>query len=140
MGVLRYLLFAVVGVAIASALFVVMNFLVSANFEAGVNVVERWIVRAMCDRYQLAGTVRGTDGRPVPYAVVEVSYQDERLTTRSNTDGAFMVAAAEAECNRRPPARVELLVIADDFRPRRQSVPFEAGSVEVKLDARDFRP
>jgi hypothetical protein len=140
MAALRYLLFAVVGVAVASVLFLVMNFLVSANFEAGVNVVERWIVRAMCDRYQLAGTVRGTDGRPVPYAVVEVAYQDERLTTRSNTDGTFRVAAAEAECNRRPPARVELLVIADDFRPRRQSVPFEASSVEVKLDARDFRP
>jgi hypothetical protein len=140
MAPLRYLLFAVVGVAIASVLFLVMNFLVSANFEAGVNVVERWIVRAMCDRYQLAGTVRGTDGRPVPFAVVEVSYRDERLTTRSNTDGTFRLAAAEAECNRRPPARVELLVIADDFRPRRQSVPFEAGSVEVKLDARDFRP
>ena len=140
MTALRYLLFGVVGVAIASVLFLLMNFVVSANFDAGVNVIERWIVRAICDRYELAGTVRGTDGRPVAYAVVEVAYQDERLTTRSNTDGTFMLAAAETECNRRPPARVELLVVADGFRPRRQSVPFEAGSVEVRLDARDFRP
>ena len=140
MTALRYLLFGVVGVAIASVLFLLMNFVVSANFDAGVNVIERWIVRAICDRYELTGTVRGTDGRPVPYAVVEVAYQDERLTTRSNTDGTFMLAAAETECNRRPPARVELLVVADGFRPRRQSVPFEAGSVEVRLDARDFRP
>ena len=140
MAALRYLLFAVVGVAIASVLFLVMNFIVSANFEAGVGVVERWIVRATCDQYELAGTVRGTDGRPVSFAVVEVSYLDERLTTRSNADGTFMLAADEAVCDRRVPANVQLLVMADDFRPKRQSVPFEAGSVEVRLDARDFRP
>jgi len=140
MGALRYLLFAVVGVAIASVLFLALDFIVNANFEAGVGVVERWIVRATCDQYELEGTVRGTNGQPVPYAVVEVSYLDERLTTRSNTDGTFMLAAAEAVCNRRPPARVQLLVLADDFRPKRQAVPFEAGSVEVMLDARDFRP
>jgi hypothetical protein len=140
MAALRYLLFAVVGVAIASVLFLALNFIVSANFEAGVGLVERWIVRATCDQYELAGTVRGTDGRPVPYAVVEVSYLDERLATRSNVDGTFMLAADEAVCDRRVPANVQLLVVAEDFRPKRQSVPFEAGSIEVRLDARDFRP
>jgi hypothetical protein len=140
MAALRYLLFAAVGVAVASGLFLIMNFIVSANFEAGVGVVERWIVRATCDQYELAGAVRGTDGRPVPYAVVEVSYLDERLTTRSNADGTFALAADEAVCDRRVPANVQLLVMADDFRPKRQTVPFEAGAVEVRLDARDFRP
>jgi hypothetical protein len=140
MAALRYLLFAVVGVVIASVLFLVMNFIVSANFEAGVGMVERWIVRATCDQYELAGTVRGTDGRPVPYAVVEVSYLDERLATRSNVDGRFKLAADEAVCDRRVPANVQLLVVAEEFRPKRQSVPFEAGSIEVKLDAREFRP
>jgi hypothetical protein len=140
MAALRYLVFAAVGVVIASVLFLLMNFIVSANFEAGVNVVERWIVRATCEQYELAGTVRGTDGRPVPFAVVEVSYADERLTTRSNGDGTFMLAAAEPVCDRRPPRSVQLVVVADNFRPKRQTMPFETASIEVTLDARDFRP
>ncbi|RPI59929.1 MAG: carboxypeptidase regulatory-like domain-containing protein [Lysobacterales bacterium] len=140
MAALRYLVFVAVGLVVASVLFLAMSFIVSANFDAGVGLVERWIVRATCDRYELTGTVRGTDGRPVPYAVVEVSYLDERLATRSNNDGTFVLAAAEEVCDRRPPARVQLLVMADDFRPKTQTVPFEAGSVEVTLDARDFRP
>jgi hypothetical protein len=140
MGALRYVLFAVVGVAIASVLFLVMNFIVSANFETGVDMVERWIVRATCEQYELAGTVRGTSGRPVAFAVVEVSYLDERLTTRSNHDGRFVLAADEPVCNRRPPRHVQLLVMADDFRPKTQSVPFENTSIDVTLDARDFRP
>ena len=86
------------------------------------------------------GTVRDAQGRPVPFAVVEASYLDERLTTRSNTDGSFVLAADEAVCDRRPPRNVQLLVMADEFRPKRAAVPFEAGSVEVTLDARDFRP
>jgi hypothetical protein len=83
--------------------------------------------------------VRSTDGRVVPFAVVEVSYPDQRLATRSNNDGRF-VLAAEPVCDRRVPTHVQLVVIADDFRPKRQSVPFDAGSIDVTLDARDFRP
>jgi hypothetical protein len=89
--------------------------------------VERWIVRATCDQYELAGTVRDAQGRPVPFAVVEASYLDERLTTRSNTDGSFELAADEAVCDRRPPRNIQLVVIADDFRPKRTDVPFEGG-------------
>ena len=140
MGALRYLLFIAVGLVVASVLFLGLSWIVSANFDASVAVVERWIVRAICDQYQLEGTVRDAQGRPVPYAVVEASYQDERLTTRSNTDGSFVLAADEAVCNRRAPSSVQLLVMADEFRPKRAAVPFEAGSVEVTLDARDFRP
>jgi hypothetical protein len=140
MGALRYLLFVAVGLVVASVLFVALNFIVSANFEAGVDMVERWIVKATCDQYELTGKVRDSRGQPVPYAVVEASYLDERLTTRSNVDGTFMIAAAEAVCDRRPPASVQVLVMADDFRPKRQAVPFEAGEVELTLDAREFRP
>ena len=140
MGALRYLLFVAVGLVVASVLFVVLNFIVSANFEAGVGLVERWIVKATCDQYELTGRVRDSRGEPVPFAVVEASYLDERLTTRSNVDGTFMLAAAEAVCDRRPPASVQVLVMADSFRPKRQAIPFEAGEVELTLDAREFRP
>lgn len=139
MGALRYLLFAVVGVVVASLLFVALNLIVSANFEAGTDIVERWILRATCDQYELSGRVRDPMGRPVAYAVIEVSYLDERLSTRSEGDGSFRVAAAEAVCDRRLPSNVSLLVVADDYRPKQQQVPFDAGSVEVTLEARDFR-
>jgi hypothetical protein len=139
MAVLRYLLFAVVGVVVASALFVAISFIVSANFEAGTDVVERWIVRATCDQYELTGRVRDSTGRPVAYAVVEVAYLDERLATRSAADGSFRVAAAEPVCDRRLPPNVSLLVMAEDYRPKQQQVAFDAGSIEVSLDPRDFR-
>jgi hypothetical protein len=140
MAALRYLLFAAVGVVVASVVFLVLAFVVNANLEAGVGLVERWIVEATCDQYELKGTVRDTRGNPVAYAVVEASYADERLTTRSNSDGTFVLAEAEAVCDRRAPANVQVVVVAEDFRPKRQTVPFEAGSVEVTLDPRDFRP
>jgi hypothetical protein len=139
MGLLRYLLFIVVGVVVASALFLGVGFLWSANHEAGTRFFERWIVRATCDAFELNGVVRDTGGLPVAYAVIEVSYLDERLTTRSNSDGDFVVTAAEAICDRRPPRNVALVVMADDFRPKRETVPFSAGSIEVTLDPR-FTP
>jgi hypothetical protein len=140
MSALRYLLFAAVGLVVASVLFFGLGFIVSANFEAGVGLVERWIVKATCDQFELTGTVRDTRGNPVAYAVVEASYSDERLTTRSNLDGTFALAAAEAVCDRRVPANVQVVVVAEEFRPKRQTVPFEAGTVDVTLDPRDFRP
>jgi hypothetical protein len=140
MAALRYLLFIAVGLVVASVLFLGLSYVINANFDAGVGIVERWIVRATCDQYELAGTVRDPQGRPVPFAVVEVSYLDERLTTRSNTDGSFKLAADEAVCDRRPPRNVQLIVLADDFRPKTTDVPFDESSVDVTLDARDFRP
>jgi hypothetical protein len=140
MGALRYLLFTAVGLVVASVLFLGLSLIVSANFEAGVGVVERWIVRATCDQYRLEGTVRDVRGRPVPFAVIEASYSEQRLTTRSNTDGSFMLAADEAACDRRPPRSVQLLVMADDFRPKTTAVSYDAATIEVTLDARDFRP
>lgn len=139
MAVLRYVFFAVVGVVVASLLFVAISFVVSANFEAGTDVVERWIIRATCDQYELSGRVRDSAGRPVAYAVIEVSYLDERLATRSAPDGSFRVAAAEPVCDRRLPAHVSLLVMAEDYRPKQQQVAFDAGSIDIALDPRDFR-
>jgi hypothetical protein len=140
MGALRYLLFMAVGLVVASVLFLGISWIVSANFEAGVGVVEGWIVRATCDQYRLEGTVRDARGRPVPYAVVEASYAGGRLATRSNSDGTFVLAADESTCDRRPPRSVQLLVMADDFRPKNAAVPYDAATIEVTLDARDFRP
>jgi hypothetical protein len=140
MGALRYLLFAAVGLVVAAVFFLVLSFVVSANFEASVGVVEGWIVEATCDEYELKGFVRDTSGKPVAYAVVEASFLDERLSTRSNNDGTFVLAADAVACNRDSPASVQVLVMAEEFRPKRQAVPFEAGSVELTLDARDYRP
>lgn len=140
MAALRYLLFAAVGLVVASVLFLVLSFLVTTNREASVGFFERWIVKYTCDQYELKGTVRDPQGRPVPYAVVEASFLDERLTTRSNIDGTFVLMADESICNRRLPRNVQLLVMADDFRPKNTTLPYDEDSVEVTLDARDFRP
>jgi hypothetical protein len=140
MAALRYLVFGAIAVVLASVVFIGIDLLVATNLDASTGFVERWLLRAMCSRYELSGTVRDTRGQPVPFAVVEVSYLDERLSTRSNTDGTFTLKAAEAVCERRPPANVALLVLADDYRPKHHSVPFEADSFEVTLDAREFRP
>ena len=140
MVALRYLVFIAVGLVVASVFFLGLSALVNANFDASVGFIERWIVRATCDEYELAGTVSDGEGRPVPFAVVEASFLDERLTTRSNTDGSFVIAANEPVCNRTPPRNVQLIVMADDFRPKTTAVPFEAGSIDVTLDARELRP
>jgi hypothetical protein len=140
LAVLRYVLFAAFGVVIASALFVVLNVLISANYDAGAGMIERWILRATCSEYQLEGTVRDTNGRPVPFAIVEATYFDTSLTTRSNSDGTFALAETEAVCDQQPPESVTVLVVADDYRPKRQTVPFELDSLDVMLDPREFRP
>jgi hypothetical protein len=140
LSLLRYVLFAVFGVVIAAALFFVLNVLVSANYDAGTGFIERWIIRATCSRYELEGVVRDTNGRPVPFAIIEATYFDTSLTTRSNGDGTFLVTAEEPVCDRQAPQSVAVLVMAEDFRPKRQTVPFEQDSLEVLLDPRDFRP
>jgi hypothetical protein len=139
-GALRYALFAVVGLVVASAVFVLLNMVVSVGHDAGVGFIERWIVRATCSQYELHGSVRDVAGKPVPYAVVEVSFNEQQLSTRSGVDGAFVVQAAEADCDQAPPPNVTLLVLADEFRPKRQTLAFDAGSIDVRLDPREFRP
>ena len=140
MGALRYLLFAVIGVVIASAVFLLLNVLVNASYDTGTGFIERWIIRATCAQYELHGTVRDPTGKPVPYAVVEVTYSDEGLSTRSGADGSFVLKAAEPVCDQTPPANVTLLVLADEYRPKRQSLGFEVTLVDVGLEPREFRP
>jgi hypothetical protein len=140
LGPLRYLLFALVGLVVASVLFFALNALVSVSYDAGTGFIENWIIRATCTRYELKGTVRDTGGTPVPYAAIEVAYLDQRLSTRSAGDGTFSVRAADALCDRSPPARVDVLVVADEYRPKRQALPFDLDAVEIKLDPREFRP
>jgi hypothetical protein len=140
LAAVRLVLFAAFGVVIASAVFFVLGVLINANYTAGTSFIEDWIVSATCDEYELSGTVRDTTGKPVPFAIVEAAYYGSTLTTRSNSDGTFLIQAAEAVCDQRPPERVGVLVIAEDFRPKRHSVPFEQSILEVSLDARDFRP
>lgn len=140
MGALRYLLFAVIGLVIASAVFLLLNVLVSAGHDAGTGFIERWIIRATCAQYELRGTVRDATGKPVPYAVIEVTYFDEQLSTRSGVDGAFALKAAEPVCDQAPPANVTLLVLADEYRPKRQTLAFEVALVDVRLEPREFRP
>jgi hypothetical protein len=137
---LRYLLFAVVGVVIASVVFLVLNVIVSASHDAGTGLIERWIIRATCAQYELHGSVRDATGKPIPYAVVEVTYLDEQLTTRSGTEGAFSLKEAAPVCGQAPPASVTLLVQADEFRPKRQSLAFAESAVEVRLEPREYRP
>ena len=84
--------------------------------------------------------MRDATGKPVPSAVVEVTYLDEQLSTRSGADGSFLLKAAEPVCDETPPANVTLLVLADEYRPKRQSLGFEVGMVDVRLEPREFRP
>jgi hypothetical protein len=140
MGAFRYLVFAAVGLVVASLLFFVLNFIVSANYEATVDFVEDWIVRATCSRYEISGSVRDSSGRPVAFALIEASYLDERLTTRSASDGRFRLVAEEPICERRPPRNVQLVVMADDYRPKSAVVSFEETRFDFTLESRDFRP
>ena len=92
-------------------MFLLLNVLVSASYDAGTGFIERWIIRATCEQYELHGSVRDASGKPVPYAVVEVTYFEDQLSTRSGVDGSFVFKAAERDCDRAPPANVTLLVL-----------------------------
>ena len=63
MAALRYLLFVAVGLVVASVLFLILSFLVTANRDASVGFFERWIVKYTCDQYELKGTIRDTATR-----------------------------------------------------------------------------
>jgi hypothetical protein len=133
----RYLIFAVVGVVIAGVLFFVLNAAITATQDESVGFIERWISRAICDNYELSGSVRDAEGAPIPFAVVEVVYLDQRLTTRSRGDGRFRLAGNHKTCEEQPEV-VSVYVSADDFRPKRRVLEYGEAALDVVLDRAGF--
>jgi hypothetical protein len=129
----RYVLFGAVGVVVAAVIFVGLNLLVGASREAQTGLIERWIIKAACETYELGGTVRDPKGVPIPFAIVEAAYLDERLVTRSGPDGRFRVVADMPVCERQPPRNAAITVVADNHRPTRQVLPFEQSEFDVVL-------
>ncbi len=130
LGPIRYLVFGVVAVVVAAAIFFALNVFVALTRDTSTGVIERWIVKSTCTPYELAGTVRNPAGTPVAFAVVEVAYSAERLVTRSGSDGKFRIAANEDDCEAQPREAI-LTVVADGHRPQRQAVPFGLQKLEV---------
>ena len=137
MSVLRYLVFGVVGLAVAVLLFFALNLAISVTEDARTGAIERWIRRATCDRYALTGTVRDARGAPIAFATIEAVYLDQRLTTRSRNDGRFELAGRRKDCEDRPDV-VSVYVSADEFRGKRRVLPFNEGTLDVVLDPLDF--
>jgi nitrogen fixation protein FixH len=134
---LRYLIFAVVGLVIAVVLFFALNVAITVTDDARTGAIERWIVRATCDRYALSGSVRDPQGAPVAFATVEAVYLDQRLTTRSREDGRFQLSARRKDCAERPDV-VSVYVTADAFRAKRRVLRFDEDTLDVVLDRADF--
>lgn len=137
MSALRYLIFAVVGLVIAVVLFFALNVAITVTDDARTGAIERWIVRATCDRYALSGSVRDPQGAPVAFATVEAVYLDQRLTTRSREDGRFQLSARRKDCAERPDV-VSVYVTADAFRAKRRVLRFDEDTLDVVLDRADF--
>ncbi|HUL80965.1 MAG TPA: carboxypeptidase-like regulatory domain-containing protein [Gammaproteobacteria bacterium] len=137
MSALRYLVFGVVAVVIAAVLFFALNLAITVTEDARTSAIERWILRATCDRYALSGTVRDPQGAPIPFATIEAVYLDQRLSTRSRNDGRFQLAGQHKDCDERPDV-VSVYVSADEFRGKRRVLPFDEGTLDVVLDRADF--
>jgi hypothetical protein len=133
----RYLIFAVVGIVIAGALFFLLNVAITATQDESVSYLERWIGRAICDNYELSGSVRDAEGAPIPFAVVEVVYLDRRLMTRSRGDGRFQLAGDRKTCDERPEV-VSVYVSADEFRSKRRVLDYGEATLDVVLDRAGF--
>ena len=137
MSALRYLVFGVVGAVIAAVLFFALNLAITVTEEARTGAIERWILRATCQRYELSGTVRDPQGAPIAFATIEAVYLDQRLTTRSRNDGRFQLAGRRKDCGDRPEV-VSVYVTADAFRAKRRVLPFDEETLDVVLDRADF--
>ena len=137
MSALRYLIFIAVGLVIAVVLFFVLNVAITVTDDARTGAIERWLVRATCDRYALSGSVRDTQGMPIPFATVEAVFLDQRLTTRSGEDGRFQLSGRRKNCDEQPDV-VSVYVTADDFHAKRRVLPFDENTLDVVLDRVDF--
>jgi hypothetical protein len=134
---LRYLVFAVVGALIAAVLFFALNFAVTVTDDARVGAIERWIVRATCDRYALSGSVRDARGMPIAFATIEAVFLDQRLTTRSREDGRFALSGRRKSCEE-PVDVVSVSVTADSFHSKRRVLRFDEANLDIVLDRADF--
>ena len=137
MTALRYLVFGVVGAVVAAVLFFALNIAISMTEDARTGLIERWILRATCERYALTGTVRDAQGAPIAFATIEAVYLDQRLATRSGNDGRFQLAGRRKDCEDRPEV-VSVYVSAEEFRAKRRVLPFGEGTFDVVLDRIDF--
>lgn len=137
MIVVRYLLSAVVGVVVAAVLFFILNLAISATEETSTGWIERWIIRATCENYELSGSVKDAEGAPIAFALVEAVYLDQRLTTRSRGDGQFRLAGNHKTCEEQPEV-VAVYVSADDFRQKRRVLRYDESTLDIVLDRVDF--
>ena len=137
MSALRYLIFAVVGAVIAAVLFFALNIAVTVTDDARIGAIERWIVRATCDRYALSGSVRDVHGMPIAFATIEAVFLDQRLTTRSREDGRFQLAGRRKDCEEQADV-VSVYVTADDFHSKRRVLRFDEVNLDIVLDRVDF--
>jgi hypothetical protein len=137
LGPIRYLLFGVAAVVVAATIFFVLNLIVALSRDASTGAIERWIVSATCEAYELTGSIKNPSGAPVPFAIVEAAYLDARLVTRSGTDGRFRVAADKPLCERQP-REVAVTVLADRHRSQRLVVPFTQTTLDFVLTPVDF--
>lgn len=137
MIVVRYLLFAVVGVVVAGVLFFALNAAITVTRDESDGIIERWIIRATCDTYELSGTVRDAEGAPIAFALVEAVYLDQRLTTRSRGDGRFRLAGSHKTCDEQPEV-VSVYVSAEDFRGKRRVLQYDEATLDVVLDRVEF--
>ncbi len=137
MSALRYVVFVVVGAVIAAVLFFALNVAITVTDDARTGAIERWIVRASCDRYALSGSVRDAQGMPIAFATIEAVFLDQRLATRSREDGRFQLAGRRKNCTEQPDV-VSVYVTADDFRAKRRVLPFDEGMLDIVLDRADF--
>jgi hypothetical protein len=133
----RYLVFAVVGVVIATVLFYILNVAITLTHDESTGIIERWISRATCEKYELSGTVRDVEGAPVPFALVEAVYLDQRLTTRSRGDGAYRLVGDRKTCDEQPEV-VSVFVSADLFRSKRRVLEYGESTLDFVLDRADF--
>jgi len=136
-GPIRYVATAAVAALLAVAFFYVLDVVFSASREPSIGLIERWIVKATCGQYELTGSVRDPKGVPIPFAVIEAAYLDERLTTRSGPDGKYRIFADMPVCDRQPRSAA-ITVIADAHRPARQVLPFDQTTFDVVLQPSSF--
>jgi len=134
---LRYLVFAVVGAVIAAVLFFALNFAVTVTDDARIEAIERWIVRATCDRYALSGSVHDARGMPIAFATIEAVFLDQRFTTRSGEDGRFQLSGRRKSCEEQVDV-VSVSVTADAFRSKRRVLRFDEVNLDIVLDRADF--